>query len=376
MNLDSLSINLGKLIFKFVRKQRFVGLEFGIPSDQITDGLTHREQSVLFVLNAMPEINVRDLAKHSGIERSWMSRVVTGLEEDGLVKSIPSTFDKRSKILNLTSKGRKKLIESEKVVKELFVKNLENLSSSEVSKFQEHLTTFADGINASVFDNNEDSHPVGFQLGRIGAELGLYADNVLNTDLTVNQIQTLLVLNEKKEQECSITEVDKLLPMDTSSVSRIIQLFVKRNWVNKVKSKTDKRSFSVKISNSGLKVIDKYFDNVIKKFNPALSKFSKEDLNEFLNLYKKVSSREGEKSFARKTLKEINESEYKVSISNFPKPSKTKTSHFSLKEDDDLKAVCVINFSGKKVSELKIVSTDLNLDEISDLYDLIKNKLG
>lgn len=372
MTAQSDCIKLHHLIFKFVRTQRFVGLNFNIPSAEITAGLSHTEQSVLFVLNSLPEINIRDLAKHAGIERSWISRVVASLEEKKLLVIKEDLSDKRNKKISLNKLGKETLPASEKIVAKLFEELLKKLTKEEQKKFLKYLENFANGIGASKFQKHESGSDVAYQLGRISAKIGMYNDNVFDSNLSVNQLQTLLILELNKNTNLTLKKIDELLPIDLSSVSRIVQKFVKEGLVNKVKSETDKRSVHIELTNKGLDFLNTYYEEVVDLFSNSLKTFSKEEKEGFFTIYEKVGGDSSGLNIEMKSiLQEINEEEKIKFIEKNLKTTKTnKTFGFYSKEK--LKAIVSLEKNKEKIISIKIQNADL---EKKDLLKILNDFL-
>lgn len=69
-------------------------------------GLTVREWRALAVLDYLKEAPLQLLANHSGLLKSQMSRVVSGLIERGLISRSENPEDGRSILLRLTGEGR------------------------------------------------------------------------------------------------------------------------------------------------------------------------------------------------------------------------------------------------------------------------------
>src|SRR4051794_11474229 len=95
-------------------------------------GLTLSDYDVLVQLARAPEHRLRniELAKAVLLTRSGVTRLVDGLEKDGLVSRCACSDDKRGTLVRLTDAGRARLREAASVhleaVRELFVERLGN----------------------------------------------------------------------------------------------------------------------------------------------------------------------------------------------------------------------------------------------------------
>ncbi|PLL12172.1 MarR family transcriptional regulator [Tabrizicola sp. TH137] len=71
-----------------------------------TYGMTRTQWRVLANLGKFGSMTARDICLISHIEKTKVSRAVSGLEEDGLLSRATSPQDRRAEILSLTERGR------------------------------------------------------------------------------------------------------------------------------------------------------------------------------------------------------------------------------------------------------------------------------
>lgn len=113
--------------------QRLAGLSTRIATLSIRPkyGLTTREWRAIAVLKYLGTVPLQELAKHSGLLKSQMSRTVSGLIDRGYIQKAANPEDGRSILLRLSPEG---LALSEKVLDDSFERNeqmLATLSSAE-----------------------------------------------------------------------------------------------------------------------------------------------------------------------------------------------------------------------------------------------------
>jgi DNA-binding MarR family transcriptional regulator len=104
VDLGDLPDQLGFLVR---RVQLWVFREFTRKLAQLD--VTLAQYSVLTVVDANPGINQLAVASALAIERAGLGRLIERLEARNLLKRFPSTVDRRSYVLHLTSEGRKAL---------------------------------------------------------------------------------------------------------------------------------------------------------------------------------------------------------------------------------------------------------------------------
>lgn len=108
--------------------QRLAGLSTRIATLSIRPkyGLTTREWRALAVLKYLDTVPLQELAKHSGLLKSQMSRTVSGLIDRGYIQKTANPEDGRSILLRLSPEG---LELSERVLDDSFERNEQMLAS-------------------------------------------------------------------------------------------------------------------------------------------------------------------------------------------------------------------------------------------------------
>ena len=288
--MNSSTIKLHNLLLIFQKQQRFAGLRLGIPADQVGQQISHAEQSILFILDAEPEKNIRDLAILMNLERSWMSRLVSGLEKKQLVETYSAPYDLRAKLLQITSKGKKLLAETEKISRKIMMDCLNPINPDETKKLEQALKILADGFEAPHYHHHQSGHPVSYQLGRLSAATGVLGQNVLGFDLTNTQLHIFQALVDLGSHEVQVSEINRLVPFDMSTVSRTIKGFEKKGWIKKKAAEHDKRSQSIALTKKGTAFFDSYHTHVKKIFEPAISALPKKQLNTLISILEKLTS--------------------------------------------------------------------------------------
>ncbi len=69
------------------------------------------ELRVLFELSDQPGRSARALAEGLGLNEGYLSRMLAGLEAEGLVTRVPSDTDKRIRVPELTEQGRAQVVD-------------------------------------------------------------------------------------------------------------------------------------------------------------------------------------------------------------------------------------------------------------------------
>jgi len=106
-------------------------------------------------------------------------------------------------------------------------------------------------------------------------------------DITVDQALILLML---KNNDKTQTEIADLIFKDYASMTRIIQLMVKKDYLIKTKSAIDRRSAELKITEKGKKVIQQLNPIIKANRDTALNDISIEEISQLYKTLKKITS--------------------------------------------------------------------------------------
>ncbi|PSS60120.1 hypothetical protein C6558_34570 [Ensifer sp. NM-2] len=114
-------------LFSF-QLQRLAGLSTRIAALSIRPkyGITPREWRVLAVLKYLGEVPLQELAKHSGLLKSQMSRTVSAMIERGYITKTANPQDGRSILLTLSPEG---LALSRRILEDSLERNEEMLGT-------------------------------------------------------------------------------------------------------------------------------------------------------------------------------------------------------------------------------------------------------
>lgn len=96
-------------------------------------------------------------------------------------------------------------------------------------------------------------------------------------DITVDQCLVLLILN--KDAEISQNELANLVFKDNASITRMIELMVKKEYLNRTIHKRDRRKFNLQITEKGKKTLELINPIVLLNRETALNGLSQEEID-------------------------------------------------------------------------------------------------
>lgn len=107
-------------------------------------------------------------------------------------------------------------------------------------------------------------------------------------EITIDQWLVLKTIHE--QPNLSQTQISKIVFKDYASVTRIIELLVKRNYLKRSFHSTDRRRFQLEINDEAEEVFDCLLPVISQNRKQALAGISKEELNQLNNTLQKIIS--------------------------------------------------------------------------------------
>ena len=96
-------------------------------------------------------------------------------------------------------------------------------------------------------------------------------------DITIDQCLVLIILNN--DDKISQNELANLIFKDNASITRMIELMVKKNYLNRTIHKEDRRKFNLEITEKGKKTLELISPIVKLNRKTALNGLSLEEIN-------------------------------------------------------------------------------------------------
>jgi MarR family transcriptional regulator for hemolysin len=107
-------------------------------------------------------------------------------------------------------------------------------------------------------------------------------------DITIDQWLILKTLQENKQ--LSQNQIAELVFKDVASLTRILELLVKKNFVKRKISVTDRRKFDLVITETGNLMIKNIYPIIIENRKQALKGLNKENITKLKSLLEKMIS--------------------------------------------------------------------------------------
>lgn len=107
-------------------------------------------------------------------------------------------------------------------------------------------------------------------------------------EITIDQWLVLKTIEENPE--CSQNQIAEKVFKDFASVTRIIELLVKKDYLSRQFHANDRRRFELTITDTGQKILDEVFLLVTENRRQALTGFSSEDIKKLEKYLKEITS--------------------------------------------------------------------------------------
>src|SRR5579863_5281593 len=113
-------------------------------------GTTVTQCTVLTELGRSGPVPLAELSRRIGFDKSWTSRAVEHLVQDGLIEKVPSQSDHRMVRLSLTVVGEQRVRDLNRTLNDLSERVLERIPASEHERVQKALSLLLAALQAEV----------------------------------------------------------------------------------------------------------------------------------------------------------------------------------------------------------------------------------
>jgi DNA-binding MarR family transcriptional regulator len=105
-------------------------------------------------------------------------------------------------------------------------------------------------------------------------------------NLTIDQALLIIFIN--KYPELSQNEIGKLIFKDNASVTRMIELMIKKEYLKRTVNLKDRRKYNLSITNKGKKAITDSSSIILSNRESALKGISDNEINQLKNILTKI----------------------------------------------------------------------------------------
>ncbi|MFJ5790410.1 MarR family winged helix-turn-helix transcriptional regulator [Lysinibacillus sp. NPDC093197] len=142
-------MNVNDNIIADIRQfNRFYTNLLGLLDKHVLDtGYSFTEARVIVEIGLLEQCISNNLVENLNIDRSYMSRIITKLSNDGLISKESSILDNRTKLIRLTPKGLALFDQLNEKSDEQIVKLLQGLSPMEINEIHASMLMIQKKLN-------------------------------------------------------------------------------------------------------------------------------------------------------------------------------------------------------------------------------------
>lgn len=142
-------MNVNENIIADIRQfNRFYTNLLGLLDKHVLDtGYSFTEARVIVEIGLLEQCISNNLVENLNIDRSYMSRIITKLSNDGLISKESSILDNRTKLIRLTPKGLALFDQLNEKSDEQIVKLLQGLSPMEINEIHASMLMIQKKLN-------------------------------------------------------------------------------------------------------------------------------------------------------------------------------------------------------------------------------------
>ncbi len=279
--------DIAAALLKFQWKRRTIRQQFAVSSVGIS------QAHLLLHLDSDNAATASELAKILNLDESSLSRLSHSLALEGLVRKVASSDDRRANDLTITTKGRGVLDELDRSQAVIMNECLKNMTEGETHDLANCLRYLANGLGAAEVPVRKADHPVTLELRRLARGSGMLGGQFMGSMLSLVKLYVVVALFENADT-LPFRELSRIIPFDTSTVSRTVTALEKEGYVTKTRAPEDQRTQIVTLTKSGRASYLEYRRTAGERLQKALSKTPGAEAQRFLDLMNKIEGTDTE----------------------------------------------------------------------------------
>lgn len=140
---------------------RSVVRELGLLNDAYFEiGVTLAERHLLIELSMCPSPTMGEIAERLLLDKSTVSRLISGAVKKGYVECVTDDKDKRKRVLRMSEKGKKTLHAFEPIAFNQTKEALLTLTPTEIETVYQGIALYAKGLRSSRTQSKSDADPL------------------------------------------------------------------------------------------------------------------------------------------------------------------------------------------------------------------------
>lgn len=221
-----------------------------------------------------------------GLDKTRVSRIISDLEERGLVSSSPTPEDRRQHELSVTAQGLQRLQQNNELLSSVIRSLMQPLTPSELSELEKQFRKLADSFSCPPAIQSPQLHPLFPELRRLSHAFGIISSQFAATDLNSAEFQVLYMLATSGSPMRSV-EISRFSGFPRSTTSRIIQSLSDKKLLSSETDPNDARNHLLLATTRGARLIQEAGERAARLLNAALAPLGKSFCERFELLMRK-----------------------------------------------------------------------------------------
>lgn len=217
-------------------------------------GLSPVETNILIELQASPDSSISSLAEKLLLTQSSISRAVTRLTQQKLLKLQTDQIDRRRKLLQLTDSAESLIDTIDENANSLVDGWKSHITKRQFTDLVQFLTRIADGLGAPPSQRRPQECAYRVQQRRLTRGLGLLGTGVFDTPYTALEWHVLNFVIHTPFPT-STGEISTYFSIPGTSVTTVVNKFESEGLITRHADSTDKRRISIHGTSKGKKTL-------------------------------------------------------------------------------------------------------------------------
>lgn len=255
-------------------------------TQRLAPSLSINESHLLSEISQKPKLSSKQLSEILVLEKSTVSRTVTALLKKGYLTVKAAEQDKRQKELLIIDCGAVALKEDSALRNRQVSECIAALAAAEQSDLGYFLKIMADGFGAFPVKASQDDNLVKIEIRRLTRSMGYLGQNFLDTGISIEKCQ-ILCLTLQHSNNIALNELLKMLPFETSVLSRMVSGLAKAGFLKKITLPGDRRRLALVLTTRGIQLTQEILTTGSNQIEKSLKNLDNSALTRFVELLQK-----------------------------------------------------------------------------------------
>lgn len=243
---------------------------------------------ILSILGSDDELIPSELAVFTGLTPSQISRRLAKLEGANLISRTRGTGDARTVTVSFTPQGRKAIEEVRELNNQVVDLGTRPLDTEEMSYLESFFRNLMDQFGTKAFKSDPRERPILLQQRRLVRGMKMVGPNYFDTGIELSTYHVLIELDKVKE--IRFKDLNAILPVSSSGLSRILGSLQSDDLVNRRVQKNNVKNVYFSLTKKGKEYFKRIEDKAARKMLGAIHAINETTINRAFAILEKCYS--------------------------------------------------------------------------------------